>query len=245
MESSEYFEVLDVMLEDTAAIIHNQQVLAGIQEQIRRNEERPFEQDLIYRDQFERFPSEPITREMHGVQIVSRVLHQTGLRLSDVAGADLMYEIKNEKFGLIQYKKESSGRIRGDKPQLRNLLDNCPEICYNRRHPLTAARMPSKLFSFCGCWYAVFSHDAINGAVPRYVPACEAEFIFQTNSTASFAQFRGGIARDVFLEFFASCRIGALVRRKENNFARDRYIQQLIEDRHIILEITQQGTWSS
>jgi hypothetical protein len=175
MNLYEFNETYELILRDAAAIAHNQQALAGIHTQLERNMFSPFEQDFIYEDHFGQLPSEPRIFNYRGVTITSRINHQTGFRLSDIAGADLLYEIVDEKFALIQYKKANNGSVKNDVAQLEVLLGNCPEVCPNqKKRPLPIEWVPLKLNSFCGIWYCV--HD---GAERRYVHACEAEAIFR------------------------------------------------------------------
>jgi hypothetical protein len=104
MESVEFKAALQLALDDATAIIHNQHIIAGIHADLDHNLLNPFEQDFIYQEHFGQFPSEPRIIVSNGVVIITRILHQTGTRLSDIRGVDLLYEIENEKFGLIQYK---------------------------------------------------------------------------------------------------------------------------------------------
>ena len=238
MEAREFTETLDLMLGDAAAIIHNQEVLAGIHSELDRNLLNPFEQDFIYKERFGQFPAEPRRITHNGVVITARILHQTGKRLSDVRGADLLYEIENEKFGLIQYKRATSDRVENDQEQLRILLGNCPDICSNkRRRPIRITGLPSKIFGFCGCWYGVIGEWG-----SKYVPACEAETILQQRArTAKFLEV--GISRSAFLDLFASCRIGAFLRYPVDVRLKDSFVEQVLENGHVVLEIRQHGRW--
>jgi hypothetical protein len=239
MERTEFAETIDLMLDDVAAILHNQQVLARVHVALERNRISPFEQDFIYRDHFGEPPSEPRIFFIDGVRITSRVLHQTGIRLSDIQGADLLYEMEDEKFGLIQYKRATESIVPNDQVQLETLLRNCPEVCSNQRNrPIPMTWIPSKIFSFCGIWYAI-----IDGKDSRYVTACEAETIFDGQKTKDVKSFRSGLSKNAFMELFASCRIGALIGYPPKRVVRDHYVRQLVEMRHLILEMRQRGKW--
>lgn len=240
MNPNEFAETYNLILNDVAAIAHNQQVLAGIQAQLNYNIFNPFEQDIIYEDHFGQMPSEPRQFTYRGVTITSRILHQTGVSLRDIVGADLLYEIVDEKFGLIQYKRAKNGSVRNDVVQLEVLLNNCPDMCSNKKkRPIPLNWIPLRLNAFCGSWYCVF-----DGKERMYVHACEAEAIFNGKGSAQIHYFKTGLTKESFLELFSSCRIGALLRRYPGPIIRpDIYTSRLLEQRHIILEVRQQGRW--
>jgi hypothetical protein len=145
MESEDLSFISNAILNDITVIVHNQQVLAGIHDKCEFNRLHPFEQDYIYRDHYGSMPSEPRKFKVGDVEITSRILHQTGIGLRDVTGADLLYEIENEKFGLIQYKRSQGHSIKADSEQLSILLSNCPEKCmYNKRRPFPKDWLPRK-----------------------------------------------------------------------------------------------------
>jgi hypothetical protein len=175
----DFLVTYNTMLDDAAAVIHNQQLIAGIHSELDKRRLSPFEQDFIYQDHFGLFPSEPVTFNYHGVSISSRTLHQTGMRLRDINGTDLLYEIEGEKFVLLQYKRAYNNQITVDKKQLETLLNNCPEKCRNKqKRPMPQEWIPRKSFTYCGIWYRV-----INNGNFRTVTACEAESIFQNQSS--------------------------------------------------------------
>ncbi len=238
MDQREFIETQKAIDDDAVAIIHNQKVLARIKGEIIRNIRFPFEQDYIYEDHDGLKPSEPSTLEFDGVRITRRVLHQTGIRLSDISGADLLYEIENEKFALIQYKKASeSGFVRSDIPQLNTMLNNCPEVCrYRRQRPIPLAYLPIKTNVFCGCWYCI-----IIGAERYYVHACETETVFLADNSQAQSYFSDGISRNSFLELFGSCRIGALLKSKTDASLLERYVNMSLEAKHIVMHFLQQG----
>jgi len=241
MNFSEFTETYNLILNDAAAIAHNQQVLAGIHTQLNYNSFNPFEQDIIYEDHFGQIPSEPREFTHRGVTITSRILHQTGVGLRDIVGADLLYEITSEKFGLIQYKRANNGSVKNDVSQLEVLLNNCPDVCSNKKkRPIPLDWIPLRLNSFCGSWYCVF-----DGTERRYVHACEAEAVFNGRGSTRSHYFKTGLTKESFMELFSSCRIGALLRRYPDPIIRpDAYTSWLLEQRHVILEVQQQGRWS-
>jgi len=243
MNADDLSVLSEALLADAATVIHNQAVLAGIHADLDKNAIRPFEQDYIYADHYKDPPSAPRTIELNGVSITSRVLHQTGIGLSDVRGADLLYEIEDEKFGLIQYKRASNGYVKIDKNQLTVLLGNCPEVCmHNKRRPLPEAWIPLKINSFCGVWYCIVDRD--RSGERKYVHGCEAESIVGNKSTVALTEFDFALSKSTFLELFASCRLGALLRTLNGNEMMSQYVSSAIENRHLIFEVTQRGRWS-
>ncbi|MCI0559423.1 MAG: hypothetical protein L0332_13045 [Chloroflexi bacterium] len=240
MERAEFSQVYNLMIDDAEAIVHNQQVLAGVHTQLQHNILVPFEQDLIYEEHFGQRPSEPRQIRHGNTTITTRILHQAGIRLSDVNGADLLYEIEGEKFGLIQYKKSSSSRIQSDEFQLARLLDNCPDVCrYKKSRPIPRTWLPLKLNAYCGCWYGI-----IHNGERRYVHACEAEGIMRGFNRVEVSEFEFGLTRQTFLELFSSCRAGALIRPvNERLFTPKEYTSPLLEQQHFILTVLQRGRW--
>jgi hypothetical protein len=197
--------VTEEELDRTAALVNTQITsilrsrarLRGIEEQIGENVNEPFEQDLIYGRHYGTRPGEPRRRVIHGVEITTRVLHQTGIRLSDIDGADLIYEIPGEKYVLIQYKKtDKRGRVTRDQAQLDRLIGDCGH-CHS---PWRLVR------SWCGSWYCV-----INRSEEALLPACRAADAFGTQKSADWAQFSLGISHPSFDELFAKCYLGARV----------------------------------
>jgi hypothetical protein len=135
-------------------------------------------------------------------------------------------------------KRAENGRIKRDAEQLTALLNHCPDICPNKsRRPLPIGWLPTKFFAFCGCWFAMM--DEREG---KYLPVCEAETIFQGRKTRSVKFFQDGISRKAFLDLFASCRIGALLKTRE---AKEEYTERALKDGHAILEVLQRGKWIS
>jgi hypothetical protein len=240
MDHREFVETLKLIIDDAGAIAHNQQVLADIHTQLEHNYSNPFEQDIIYEDHFGSRPSEPRRFTLNGVEITSQVLHQTGIGLRDIRGADLLYQIEREKFGLILYKRVTNDSIRNDPQQLAAFLDNCSEACIHRKkRPIPSSWIPLKLNSFCGSWYCVF-----DGGERKYIHACEAETIFAGRQSSPAEQFRFGLTRETFLELFSSCRTGALLRPPTDEELRV-HIAQLLENKHLIYQVLQHGKWPS
>src|SRR5262249_50506719 len=150
-------------------------ILRGIHGRLSDNDKEPFEQDLIYGLHYGTRPAEARTKSVNGVTITTRILHQTGTRLSDVGGADLLYEIPGLKYVDVQYKRPDSGRrVILNESQLDELIQNCPADCdFHRRSSLR-----------CGSWYAIIEkRDA------RMMPACIASGVFNSNQTAAASDF--------------------------------------------------------
>jgi hypothetical protein len=239
MENRELARVFELIIGDAAAIAHNQRVLADVHVHLDQRYENPFEQDLIYADHFGARPSEPREFTFKGVRITSHVLHQTGRQLSDIRGADLLYEIEDEKFILILYKKVHNTRVPNNPRQLRSFLNNCPEKCWHRKcRPLPAHYLPLMLNPFCGCWYCL-----ITGVKHTYFHACEVEAIFNGRQSASADEFGTGLSRRSFMELFASCRIGALLYLSGDEDLVELYTEYLLEIGHIIYQVRQHGHW--
>lgn len=109
MERDELASLMELIQDDALAILENQAALSEVKDQLRHNQNKPFEQDFIYVDNYGDLPSKPHRQTIAGIEITTQVLHQTGTGLRDIAGADLLYEIESEKYALIQY--NISGRM--------------------------------------------------------------------------------------------------------------------------------------
>lgn len=222
---------MDHMVMQANSIIHHQRILSQIKSEIQQNLGHPFEQDYIYRKHFGHFPAEKSIIEVNGVRITTQVLHQTGRRLSDISGADLLYEIENEKFALIQYKLECGNTVTIDRVQLEKMLLLCPDACYHKRREPNWS--PLKLNGFCGFYFAI----VING-LPKYLHACEIKMLFREKNTIPSTSFVNGLKEETFDELFASCRIGALTRIDSS-----RFVNTSIDQGNLVLSVQQEGKW--
>lgn len=229
MERDELSKLVELIQDDAQAILEHQVVLAGVKEQIAQNKRSPFEQDSIYADHYGDLPSQPQEKTIDGIRITTQILHQTGLGLRDIAGADLLYEIEGEKYVLIQYKRPNrKNLVQNDQAQLDVLLSKCPSVCsYKTRAHLL---QPLRLNGYCGCWYNCLTND---GA--RYVHACEAKVIFDGKASVSERKFASGMTKEEFDRLFAVCRIGALVRIKSSAH----YIQRQLSSNHLVFYLVQ------
>lgn len=234
MDREELNETLDLMADEASAIIQAQRVLAGIHEELRKNAISPFEQDFIYEEYFGQRPSEPQQIEINGVIITTIVLHQTGIGLRDIKGADLLYEIEDEKYALILFKRANpkTGFVQNDSNQLDAFLNNCPDVCMYKRK--TSKWWPVRLNGYCGCWYRVDY-----AGKTYYVHGCEAKNTYGARGSTNISEFSTGISRKTFLELFALCRIGALTRISPP----DNCVSILLEHQHIVFKVSQRGRW--
>ncbi len=229
------------MLDDAAAIIHNQWVLAGIYDEIDKRILSPHEQDFIYSDFYGHPPVQPKRIIIDGVEITTRLLHQEGIGLRDIAGADLLYEIEGEKFTLIQYKKVHNGQVKNDVVQMKALIDNCPDACYLKNMRPVTNLLPLKINGFCGVWYEI----VLENGERNVVHACEAEAIFGSQKSIKAENFNRCLSQEAFTELFAKCRIGAMVRKypEQTGTLPKYYIEPALKFNHVVLEIRQSGQW--
>lgn len=236
MELSEFQELTDLVSDEVAAVIHAQTVLADIHQKLDLNRFRPFEQDIIYAEQYGGVPSNSRTFEYAGVKITTRILHQTGKGLADIRGGDLLYEIEGEKYIITQFKKaDSRGKVQNNKPQLDALLKNCPGVCMYKRRGVTG--IPARLNGFCGVWYRI--DQPAPKRETHYVHACEAKKIFDNHGSVNSSNFRSGLTKETFIELFAYCRIGALTRVQPSQAQ----IDILVAKQELVFEAIQTGRW--
>jgi hypothetical protein len=67
VETLGLIQTFDLILDDAAAIIHNQQVLAGIYTQLDKTALFPHEQQYIYSEHYGEMPFEPRTHYLSSV----------------------------------------------------------------------------------------------------------------------------------------------------------------------------------
>jgi len=234
MKPEEYYEMIRNMLEDAESLAHQQMVIVEVHDKLKRRRILPYERDVISQDHYGAAPFEPIEHSVAGVTFTTTMLHREGIQFKDINGADLLYEIENEKYVLVQYKKaDSSGRITGDLVQLNRLLNNCPAKCYYKKRPRNY--YPLRINGFCGCFYQLY-----NNYTKKYVHACEAKTIFGKRASVSYDDFSSGIRKATFEELFAKCRLGAMTSEKKSNW----YISILKALGHAILYVLQSGRFN-
>ena len=193
MTLAEWASLAKAVNADIAGMARAQQIRAEIQNEVDFRAAHPMEEQFIDADSFDQPPGQPKTVRIHGQELKIWKLHRVGLQAKDVKGADLLYEIQDKKFVIIQYKSETStGRVELDETQLSELQQSCPNSC-----------PPSTRFS-CGSWFAL--QNTGGGA---YFPACEAKRIFGTHKSRKATTFVNGLTKAQFQEDFGTCHIGA------------------------------------
>ena len=195
MNSDEYAATVDIINEHVTAILRGRALLRSVREALAENANRPFEQDHVFARHYGRAPSEAQQHLVHGVAITSRILHQTGTNLSDIAGADLLYEVEDSKYVLIQYKRANAGRVTNDPEQMTELIGGCPSRCNS--HLLSAF--------WCGAWVALVVSDADQ----VILPSCAARDVFAGRKSATVSSFKRAMTHSTFDELFAKCYAGA------------------------------------
>lgn len=196
MYDARWSSLIEWINDDIRGIIRSQMVLDDINSNLAERDVRPLEEDFIDTDAFGGDPGKPRVIRVDGVDILVRKLRRRGLRQTDVAGADLLYEIAHRKFVLIQYKTpDKQGRIDKDSEQFARLLDSCPHQCSG-----------DKLFdlSRCGAWLAIQSSSET-----LYLSACHAADVFGDAASRKVDRFARGVSKEVFQQLFARCWTGA------------------------------------
>jgi hypothetical protein len=179
MDRDEWRRLAAAVNSDIDGMSRAAQTKADVRAILEQRRQRPTEEQFIDEDAFD---------------IRVWKTHRLGLDLSDVKGADLYYELGDLKFVLVQYKIEnSSGRIKLDVQQLRDLQNACPVAC-----------LPTQRFS-CGSWYALRK----TAGETTYFPACEARQHFGRYKSRKSEFFINGLTKTQFQIDFGVCRIGA------------------------------------
>lgn len=195
MTEEELTETAAAVNAEIRGITRARATIRSLHEALDQNEDEPFEQDYIYGIHYGEMPAKARTKVVNGVLITTRVLHQTGRRLSDIEGADLLYEIPGRKFVTVQYKRaDRAGRVLVDRKQLTTLVDNCPAAC----QPWLRSKLR------CGSWYGV-----IDGGSVQHVSACVAANTFGSTESAFAGEFASGLSQATFDEMFGKCYLGA------------------------------------
>jgi hypothetical protein len=201
MEEQEWLTLRSYMNADISGFLQEQyaqSVLDEVNEELAERAKNPIEQDFITEDAWGKDPAERRVVSIDGIEVQIRSLHQRGLGLTDVKGADLLYEIEGVKFALIQYKRpDLRGRVKRETRQLKELIGACPNPC---------PPYDPHLRKNCGSWFAVRST-----AESAYLPACQAKKLFRGENYPKKERFTSvdGYSHDGFRTAFAKCQIGA------------------------------------
>lgn len=227
MFNESWVDLVQRINSDIAGIVKSQRVLREVNEEVSRRKQRPTEEDFIDEDAFGDSPDVPRIKDVDGVQIKIRKLHRRGISATDVKGADLIYEIEDRKFVLIQYKRPNSqGRLTKDGDQLQEQIDACPSKC----PPHELRNWPT-----CGSWVCI--KESAGEAL--YLPACETMAVFGSAASRDFSKFSRGLSAPAFQELFARCWIGA--RTVPVSLAA--YVNTAVQNDHVVYLLSQQGTF--
>jgi len=172
------------------------------------------EEDYIYRDVYKFLegndePTYSKTFEYNGIYITITKTHKEGTET--FYGIDLIYEIEDEKFLLIQYKKmDDDKRLTFDRHQLGNLRQFCNYKCIALRNKnKTWFNEQQRIVSYCQSYY-----NLILDGLEIFLPACIIESILDSGQpnrkSANIREFQRGILKDCFLDLFSKCWIGAI-----------------------------------
>jgi hypothetical protein len=195
MQLDEWRGVVSYINNEIQDIVRGQQIHSRILKQLDTRNLVPLEEDFIDADLTDSEVGAASHFDIDGVQITTRKLHRRGIHASDVAGADLLYEIEGQKFALIQYKTpNAAGRVLLDAHQLDTLIDHCPD-------PVCDAGVFQPR---CGSWYAVRART-----FGHYMRACEARLVFGSSASRYASAFALGLSKGTFDSLFARCNIGA------------------------------------
>lgn len=135
--------------------------------------------------------------KIHGVTVRKKILHR---KSENNNGADLLLDIEDKKFVLIQFKKQNSrGRFDFKKDQFDDLRKYC-RFCNQDNF------LPPQCPSFI--WLV---DDSGYYTTHRLLRLCEIERILSGRMSASTSEFYydKGIYRSTFKELFIKCWVGA------------------------------------
>jgi len=170
-------------------------------------EEKPNEVDYIYRevkDQAGRIilkneSPEEATIMIQGVKIRKKIIHSKSEKYN---GADVYLEIDDEKFALIQFKKQYNDRYQFIQNQLDNLGKWCDFCVKDDERP-----------SLCPSF--IWLIDDRGYHKHRILKLCQVKQILEGKLSASTRKFeKTGIIRSAFKELLVKCWAGAPFNRK-------------------------------
>lgn len=228
---------IDTSLKQMSWIVHRIALDWGklVTETFREIEEQPvIEDDYIYnevKDQVERIivkkekPDEAHIK-LFGVIIKKRILHRKSERYN---GADLLLQIEDRKFALVQFKRVNSDhRYRFDQGQLDKLSAFC-QFCDETI--IIPPQCPS---------YILLIDDTPRYPVYRVYRLCEVRRILNGRGSVHKTEFyQYGVQRRTFKESFVKCWAGAYMNIKPNDEELLDYTdetQRLIVDYHFARE---------
>lgn len=223
MELDEWRDSVSYINCEISSLIRAQQVHCRIRRELEARDPASLEEDFIDAHLSGDVIGAPKRFEVEGVFIIVRKLHRGGLHASDVAGADLLYEIEDQKFAIIQYKKANgNGRISLESDQLETLIDNCPTGSCNGKG----------IWPRCGSWYAVRS-----GETSLYLQACEARNAFGGAALRGTSAFASGLSKEALDELFALCLFGAPI----SPIGMGAAIMSGLNADHVLFTVSQRG----
>ena len=187
-------EIVGHVMREVDGIIDRQRTIDRVKGELADRAKNPHEEDFIYDEATN--GQRTFREEVDGVVIEKTVIHRRGTSDTDIAGADLLFEIVGEKYVLVQYKKsDKHGRVKNDKGQLEELIDSCSNSCPPFR---------PHMLGVCGSWYCLIDNGNLS-----YLPACVASETFSGKGSCSSSKFDRALEREAFLSAFAKCYIGA------------------------------------
>ncbi|KAA1258947.1 hypothetical protein LF1_14710 [Rubripirellula obstinata] len=193
MKLSEWTRIAKSINADIAGLTLASRLRNDVRNSIQQSADDPTEEHFIDEDSFGHSLFEPFRSQHGGAEIKVWKTHRAGLQCSDIAGADLYYEIADRAYVLVQYKKPTkSGRIARDAEQLTTLKNACPVTC-----------PPPHRFR-CGSWFTICEPDNRS-----YFTACEADAIFGQYNSRKAEYFINGLTKEQFLHDFGAAIIGA------------------------------------
>lgn len=160
-------------------------------------------------------PAEPhwiktLTRENYTLRIA--LIH--GRRGERISGADLAFELRDEKVVLVQAKRVGSrGRMSFSRFQMHKLLEVEAELCGPTRHRLDACSpSPRVHLPYAGLCRLAFYYLVMGTASQpqeRLFHASEVSFVLGNRKSASQTEFVGqGLSPKDFQDLFWQCKIG-------------------------------------
>jgi hypothetical protein len=223
MDDFEWRTTLGHINQDINSIVNAQLAIAAVHRELAFRARQPIEEDFVFGEAFGRRPDEARTFKVDGVAIDVKLLHRRGLQQADILGADLLYEVANVKFALVQYKMPTRGQVSRDATQLDELIEACPNSCPPYREGF---------WQICGSWFAVTS-----SAASMFLPACLAARIFGSAGSKSVRHFQRSFSASAFRDLFGRCILGGRLAASEfHELARSR-----LEHDRLLVSVLQRG----
>lgn len=187
--------IFETINKDINSILKAQKIHAQIKSKLSEKLVKMNEEDFIDMDAFATSSDGSTIKFIENVEVKVTKLHRKGDLSTDILGADMLYELEDKKFLLVQYKNATNeSQIKCDKQQILEIKDTCAKRCKIHGVP----------HYYCGAWYKLCRKEG-----SRFLRACDALNVFGSADSRAYSKFSETISESTFFRQFAECKIGS------------------------------------